>query len=236
MKIKVSVAQCGTAGYDVDKTLDRMEGYVQEAKAVGSQLVLFPEAFVGGYPKFESFGAVVGTRSATGRQTFAAYHKAAITIPGPANTRIEDIARRSGVFIITGLIEKDGGTLYCVVGFYSPTEGLVYKRRKLMPTASEKLIWGFGDGSTISAVTHTFPSAAAEVDVGAVDGPAAQAPTLASNSESSPVVIGSAICWENMMPLLRQHFWNQGVQIHCTPTVDGRENWQSTIKHLAMEG
>jgi predicted amidohydrolase len=86
---------------------------------------------IGGYPKYSSFGAVVGTRSDAGRDEFLAYHKAAICAPGPATDRVAEIARDHGVFIVSGLIERDGGTLYCSVGFWSPAEGLVYKRRKV---------------------------------------------------------------------------------------------------------
>lgn len=86
---------------------------------------------IGGYPKFSSFGAVVGTRSAAGRDEFLAYHNAAICVPGLATDRVAQIAREHGVFIVSGLIEKDGGTLYCSVGFWSPANGLVYKRRKV---------------------------------------------------------------------------------------------------------
>lgn len=88
-------------------------------------------ASIGGYPKFSSFGAVVGTRSDAGRDEFLAYHNAAIHVPGPATDRVAEIAREHGVFIVSGLIEKEGGTLYCSVGFWSPSDGLVYKRRKV---------------------------------------------------------------------------------------------------------
>jgi predicted amidohydrolase len=76
-----------------------------------------------------------------------------------------------------------------------------------MPTASERLCWGFGDGSTMSVVNNR-------------DGHR----------------IGATICWETYMPLLRSHMYSQGVQIFCTPTVDHRDSWQSTVQHVAMEG
>jgi predicted amidohydrolase len=79
-----------------------------------------------------------------------------------------------------------------------------------MPTASERLIWGFGNESTLSVVKETVAE--------------------------EEVTISAAICWENLIPLLRTHFYNQGTQLYCVPTVDGREGWQASMRHIAMEG
>lgn len=84
-----------------------------------------------GYPKFSTFGASIGTRSDAGRREFVDYFKQAIECPGPATRHIEEIAHDCNIFIVTGFIERDGGTLYCSVGFFSPESGLVYKRRKV---------------------------------------------------------------------------------------------------------
>jgi len=84
-----------------------------------------------GYPKFSTFGATVGARSTEGRQEYVRYFNAAITASGPEINTIADISAESEIAIVTGFIEKDGGTLYCSVGFFSPEQGLVYKRRKV---------------------------------------------------------------------------------------------------------
>lgn len=105
-----------------------------------------------------SFGAVVGERSAEGRDEFLRYHTAAIAIPSPAITRIEAISRETNVFLVIGVIEKDGGTLYCTAIFVDPKEGYISKHRKLAPTATERLIWGQGDGTTLPVLERTFPS------------------------------------------------------------------------------
>jgi nitrilase len=110
------------------------------------------------------------------------------------------------VWLVIGVIEREGGTLYCTVLFFSPEGILAAKHRKLMPTAMERLIWGFGDGSTL--------------------------PVLAT-----PVGrIGAVICWENYMPLLRAAMYAKGVQVYCAPTVDDRDTWVPTMRHIAMEG
>jgi len=204
--IRVAVVQAGPFPFDLEKTLVKADERIAEAAQQGAKLVVFPEAFVGGYPKGIDFGARVGSRSAEGRAWFRRYFEAAIDVPGPATERLAEIARLKGVWLVIGVIEREGGTLYCTVLFFSPEGILAAKHRKLMPTAMERLIWGFGDGSTL--------------------------PVLAT-----PVGrIGAVICWENYMPLLRAAMYAKGVQVYCAPTVDDRDTWVPTMRHIAMEG
>ncbi|KAG7099159.1 hypothetical protein E1B28_001030 [Marasmius oreades] len=162
-----------------------------------------------------TFGAVVGDRSPEGRDEFLRYHSAAIEVPSPAVSRIEEISKQNGIFLVVGVIERDGGTLYCTAIFVDPKEGLVGKHRKLVPTASERLVWGQGNGSTIPVLERSFPS---NVD------------------RDVKAKISATICWENYMPLLRNHYYTLGTQIYCAPTVDARPVWQSSMVHIAMEG
>jgi beta-cyano-L-alanine hydratase/nitrilase len=121
------------------------------------QMFLFSLS-IGGYPKMSTFGVVVGERSSEGRDEFLRYHSAAIDIPSPAISRIELISKDTGVFLVVGVIERDGGTLYCTVVFIDPQEGYLGKHRKLAPTAMERLIWGQGDGSTLPVLEKQFKS------------------------------------------------------------------------------
>ncbi|KAG7562692.1 hypothetical protein FFLO_01852 [Filobasidium floriforme] len=218
--IRASVVQACTVRYDLDATLEKMERLVKVAKERdGSGMVVFPEAFIGGYPKGQTFGCVIGERHSSGRQDYLDYHNAAITIPGPAITRIEKIARESGVLIVSGVIEKEkvGGSLFCTVVWVHPEGGLIGKRRKLMPTASERLVWAQGDASDVKLINTTLPSSS-------------------SSSQALNLNISATICWENYMPLFRQHLYDLGTQIYCAPTVDGREVWANTMVHIALEG
>src|SRR6185312_1935961 len=158
------------------------------------------------YPKGESFGAVVGSRSAEGRDAFRRYFDGAIAVPGPETAMIGETAVACGCHIVTGVIERDGGTLYCTVLHFDDGGALIGRRRKLMPTASERLIWGMGDGSTLDVVATPHGKVAA------------------------------VICWENYMPMLRMAMYAQGVELYCAPTVDDRDSWQTTMRHIALEG
>jgi nitrilase len=204
--VRVAVAQAGSVMFDTAATMERVAAMCREAAAGGSRLIVFPEAMLGGYPKGLSFGAVVGSRSEEGRDLFLRYWKAAIDCPGVETDAMAELAKDLKLHIVVGVIEREGGTLYCSGLVFSPGDGLVAKHRKLMPTGSEGLIWGQGDGSTMKVV---------ETEIGR---------------------IGVAICWENYMPMYRQHLYAQGVQLWCAPTVDQREMWQVSMRHIAYEG
>ena len=103
-----------------------------------------------------TFGVCVGERKPEGRDEFLRYHSAAIEIPSPTITRLEHISNELGVFIVTGVIEKDLGTLYCTAVFIDPIQGYVAKHRKLLPTAMERVIWGQGDATTLPVPEVSF--------------------------------------------------------------------------------
>ncbi|VAV84338.1 Cyanoalanine nitrilase, partial [hydrothermal vent metagenome] len=48
--------------------------------------------------------------------------------------------------------------------------------------------------------------------------------------------LGGLICWENYMPLARMAMYKKNVQIYIAPTADSREEWTSTMQHIALEG
>lgn len=202
----VAVVQTYPVIGDTPATVVKAEKLIREAGAHGAEVAVFPEAFIGGYPKGSRFDTVVGTRTPLGREEYREYANGAITLGGPELETLAAAAAEAGVFVVLGIIERFGDTLYCTAVLIDPQAGVVGNHRKLMPTASERLIWGFGDGSTLDT------------------------------AESSAGRVGTAICWENYMPMLRQAMYAQGVDLYCTPTVDDRAVWQSTMTHIALEG
>jgi nitrilase len=202
---RVAVVQAGSVVFDLEATLDKVAKFASEAKAGGARLTVFPEALVSGYPRGMAFGTVVGNRTAEGRDQFRRYWDSSVDVPGPAVDRLVEIAAENAQYMVLGVIERERGTLYCTALFIAP-EGMLGKHRKLMPTAAERLVWGFGDGSTLPVF----------------DTPLGR--------------IGSVICWENYMPLLRMAMYAKGVQLWCAPTADGRETWLPTVRHIALEG
>ncbi|HCV20597.1 MAG TPA: nitrilase [Gammaproteobacteria bacterium] len=204
--VKASVVQAAPVPFEREKTLEKVRALSAEAAKRDSQLVIFPEAFVSAYPKGLDFGARVGMRKPEGREDFRRYFDSAVDVPGPAVDYLGRVAKENAIHLVIGVIERDGGTLYCTILTFQPNGDYLGKHRKLMPTALERLVWGFGDGSTLP-VFHT--------EIG---------------------ILGSVICWENYMPALRMAMYNKGIQLYCAPTADDRPTWPSTMQHVAMEG
>lgn len=206
MTHKVAVVQASPVMFDCERTLEKLSALAREASQQGAQLVLFPEAFVSAYPRGLDFGAVVGSRTDAGREDFRRYWESSIDVPGPAVDHLSRTARANNIYLVAGVIERDAATLYCAVLFFAPDGTFLGKHRKLMPTASERLVWGFGDGSTLPVFATPLGK------------------------------IGAVICWENYMPLLRTTMYSKGIEIYCAPTADARESWLATVRHIAVEG
>lgn len=206
LPIRVAVVQASGIVGDMEGSLRKLSLLTKEAAEKGAKLVAFPEAFIGGYPKGQSFGVTVGVRTAEGRDDFRRYYDHAVEVCGPEAKAISEVAKQHAVYLIVGVIERDGGTLYCTALMFGPDGNLRGKHRKLMPTAMERVIWGSGDGSTLPVI-------------------------------DSPIgKIGTVICWENAMPLLRAAMYAKGIEIYCAITVDDRDTWISTMRHVAFEG
>ena len=203
---KASVVQAAPELFDLKSTLEKVESLVSQCK--GSDLILFPEAFISVYPRGLSFGTVVGSRTEEGRALWQRYWVSSITEGDISCNRLAEIAKKAKTFLAIGVNERDdiSGTLFCSIFYFSPQGKLVGKHRKIKPTAQERVIWGEDDGSTLS----TF-----DTELGK---------------------IGGLICWENYMPMARMAMYQKGVQLYLAPTADGRDNWQATMKHIALEG
>ncbi|GAO17446.1 hypothetical protein UVI_02052130 [Ustilaginoidea virens] len=219
-------------------TLNRLAHLAHRAASESIDVFLLPEAFIGGYPHGSTFGCVVGERTVQGREEFAKYFDGAVDLGdivgggagagdrwvkrelpglGDANLRgdgtreeLEKIANETGVFIVTGLVEKAGGSLYCSVVYVCPKEGMVGKRRKVMPTAAERLIWAQGSPSTLRAISTTI--------------------------RGTRVNLAAAICWENYMPVVRQALYSQNINLYLAPTADDRDAWLSLMRTIGIEG
>lgn len=210
MKLTAAVAQCATVMFDTAATVAKAQALMVKAAAQGAQVLVFPEAFLGGYPKGADFHIYIGGRTPEGREDFKKYYDAAVTLEGPELAQLAQTAAECKLTVCIGIIERDGGTLYCTAVYLgADAAGLgcvLGHHRKLMPTALERLVWGYGDGSTLSAIDTPYGK------------------------------LGAVICWENYMPAMRMAMYQQRVALYCAPTADDRDSWIASMQHIAMEG
>ena len=206
MSCRIAALQIGADPAGKAQTLEKVLSYESQLRESEASLVVMPEALLGGYPKGEGFGTRLGYRLPEGRERYQAYYENAVALDGEEIEKLGGLSNRTGTSLVLGVIERDKSSLYCTALFIEPEKGLVAKHRKLMPTGTERLIWSQGDGSTLPIV------------------------------DTAAGRLGAAICWENHMPLLRTAMYAKGVQIWCAPTVDERDVWQASMRHIAHEG
>ncbi len=204
--IKVAVVQACPVLFNKHETIQKVEKYIQKAAGNGAKLVLFPEAYIGDYPRGLNFGTTIGSRSEEGKEIWYEYYNNAINVPGNETELFAKWAKKYDLFLTIGVVERDGGTLYCALLYFTPEGKLSGKHRKIKPTALERIIWGEGDKSTLIVLNTEYAN------------------------------IGGLICWENYMPQARMEMYKQNIEIYLAPTADNRDTWQSSMIHIANEG
>lgn len=203
-RFTVAAVQASYVLLDRDATVDRVAERTAEAASRGAALVVFPEAFVPGTPLWIDSGPIWSGDE----QWYATLVEQAVIVPGAVTARLGGIARTHRVHLVIGVQEREphGTTIYNTVLYFGPDGHLLDKHRKLIPTGSERTVWGQGDGSTLKVV-----------------------PTSLGR-------LGGLICWENYMPLARFHQYAQGVQVWLAPTLARGDGWIATMQHIAREG
>jgi nitrilase len=206
---KVAIAQHAPAFLHREATVQLGADLISEATQAGAELIVFPEAFIPGYPAW-----IWRLRPGGDWNLSEALHKRlldnAVDLETAQLAPILEAARKHKVTVVCGLHERDGklsrATLFNTVVTIGPDGRLLNRHRKLMPTNPERMVWGFGDASGLRVL----------------DTPCGR--------------IASLLCWENYMPLARYAMYAQGVDIYIAPTYDSGEGWTGTMQHIAREG
>jgi nitrilase len=209
MSTKVAVVQAPPVLLERAATIDRMLARLDEVAAAGAGLVVFPEAYVPGYPTWV-WRLKPGADMALAGEIHARLREQAIGLDRGDLAPIAKAAARLGVTVVCGMHEVDtafsGTTLFNTVVVIGPDGTILNRHRKLMPTNPERMVWGCGDGRGLKVV----------------DTPAGR--------------IGTLICWENYMPLARYALYAQNLEVLVAPTWDCGEEWVATLRHIAREG
>ncbi len=207
MKLRVCLIQDNPIFFDKEKTFDKVEKLTSNYAKEGNKLIVFPESFIPGYPRGFSFGAKIGSRSEKGRELYAAYHRNSFDLESDDLERLESMCRELEIYLVIGVTEKSRVNGSLYCSMlYFSPKGFLGVHRKIKPTGTERLIWAEDSGKSLVSF---------DTKIGKM---------------------GGLICWENYMALARMAMYKQGVEIYIAPTADARENWTSTMKHIALEG
>jgi nitrilase len=207
--VRVAIVQHPPVLLDRDATLVAAVTHLHAAADAGAQLVVFPEAYVPGYPVW-----IWRLRPEADSELTSAIHRQlldnSVDLVADGLRPLRDAAAERNVVVVCGLHERDGefsrSTLYNTLVTIGSDGAIVNRHRKLMPTNPERMVWGQGDASGLR-VTDTA--------VGR---------------------IGTLICWENYMPLARYALYAEGVEIYVALTWDEGDTWIATMRHIAAEG
>jgi len=206
---KCAIVQQAPVLMDKQKTIATVVAMIEQAAGQDANLVIFPEAFIPGYPSW-----IWRLRPGNDWGLSETLHQRlldnAVDLTSDDLDPVYEAAQKHSVTVVCGVEERDAthgrSTLYNTALIIGPDGGLLNRHRKLMPTNPERMVWGFGDASGLKVV----------------DTPVGR--------------IGTLLCWENYMPLARYAMYAQGIQIYIAPTYDSGDGWLGTLQHIAREG
>lgn len=206
---KIAIIQESPVLLDRKKTIEKAIPLIEQAASAGAELVVFPEAYISGYPAW-IWRLRPGGDWGVNEELHARLLDSAVDIDAGDLKLICDSAKKNKITIVCGLNERDSelskATLYNTVVIIGSDGYILNRHRKLMPTNPERMVWGFGDGSGLKVV------------------------------DTSAGRVGTLLCWENYMPLARYALYSQGIEIYVAPTYDSGDEWLGTMQHIAREG
>ena len=206
--IKVASAQLSPIFLNKEKTVEKACKAILEAGENGANLIVFPEAFISGYPDW--VWLIPNSKGADLNELYLKLVENAVSVPDSATIKLCKAAKKANINVVIGMHERNSETssasLFNSLLFIDDKGNILGKHRKLIPTGGERLIWSQGDGSTLCSY------------------------------DTSAGKIAGLICWENFMPLARNTIYEFGTQILASPTWDKSPNWIQSMQHIAREG
>ena len=203
---RVAAFQLSPILFDRDGTTEKVIRSIEKCGQEDIRLAVFPETFIPNYPYFAWVQPPAVIAELHGR-----LYEQAVEVPGPVTEAVGSAVKKSGTVVVLGINERDGGSLYNTQLIFDSDGSLLAKRRKIMPTFHERMVWGWGDGSGLKVF---------ETAVGRV---------------------GALICWEHFMPLARYALMAQREEIHCSHFPGSMagdsmsKQIDAAIRHHAME-
>jgi predicted amidohydrolase len=206
-KIKVAIVQHPPVFMNLEESLIRAREYIREVSANGAEVIAFGETWLSGYPIWFDFAPEAARWNHPGmNELFQLFYKNSIALDSEHIKTLINEAVDAGAYVIMGANERDGNTIYNTMVYIDPVNKNLKHHRKLIPTYTERLVWGRGDGSTLETVKTDFGN------------------------------LGGLICWEHWMPLARAAMHAQKEVIHIAQWPGVHELHQVCSRHYAFEG
>lgn len=206
--VKVAAAQVAPVYLNKGKTVEKARKIIKEAAENGAKLIVFPEAFIPGYPDW--VWLIPNSKGADLNKLFVELVENSVSVPDNSTELLCKTAKENNINVVIGMNERNSessnSSIFNTMLFIDDQGEIIGKHRKLMPTGGERLIWAQGDGSDLKSY------------------------------QTSAGKLGGLICWENYMPLARTAMYESGMQILAAPTWDKSPNWQSSMQYIAREG
>jgi nitrilase len=202
--VKIAAVQAAYVLMDQQACLAKAVDLLHKAAAGGARIVVLPEVFIPGNPIWVDTVPIWDGDA----DWYAMLVDQAVVVPGPVTDALAAAARDTGTYLVIGVDEREpnGATIYNTTLYFGPDGALLGKHRKLVPTGSERTVWGMGDGSTLPVIDTPFGR------------------------------LSGLTCWENYMPLARFYLYAQGVDIWAAPTLAPGDAWVASMRHIAREG
>ncbi len=206
--IKVAAAQLSPVFLNKEKTIEKACNAIKEAAKKGAKLIVFPEAFISGYPDW--IWLIPNSKGTDLNKLYIKLVENAVSVPDESTDKLCKAAKTAGINVVMGMNERNSETsnasLFNSLLFINEQGTILGKHRKLIPTGGERLIWSQGDGSNLTSY------------------------------DTNAGKIAGLICWENFMPLARNAIYESGAQILAAPTWDKSPNWLQSMQYIAREG
>ena len=204
----IATIQASSVFMDLDATIEKACKLIKKAAKKGASLAVFPEAFLPGYPDW--IWHIPPIEMVLNHEMYAMLLEQSVTIGGKETDRLCEAAKEAGIYVIIGVNERNtqasGGSINNTLLFINPEGKLFGHHQKLIPTVAERMIWGYGDASTVEVY---------DTDIAKV---------------------GGLVCWENYMPLVRYSLYEKGIELYLAPTYDEGKTWNASMRHIAKEG
>lgn len=206
--MKIAAAQLAPIFLNKKKTIEKACNAILEAGKKGAELIVFPEAFISGYPDW--VWLIPNSKGAELNKLYLKLIENAVSVPDDATKNLCKAAKDANINVVMGMHERNsetsGASLFNSLLFIDNKGEIIGTHRKLIPTGGERLIWAQGDGSTLKTY------------------------------DTSVGKLGGLVCWEIFMPLVRNAMYENGTQILACPTWDKSPNWILSMQHIAREG